>query len=425
MEFLIIIALTLVNGIFSMSEAAVIATRRARLQQALEKGDTRAAATLALADNPNRFLSTVQIFITLIGVLGGAFGGATIAEQIADALRSTPLAPQADAIGFALIVIITSYLSLVLGELVPKRLALRSPENIAMLVSGPMAVLSKISAPLVNVLSVSTNAVLWLIGASRTEESPVTGDEITTMVEQGVEAGLFDKTAADMVEGVFRIGESRITAFMTPRLNVVYLDVQDTLEENRAKIAESPFSRYPVCDGGLDNVLGLVETKELTARMFGGGDFDLKSVMVEGIFVPERVGAARVMELFRVRSVHMAFLLDEYGGFLGIVTMQDMLEEIIGEAGDDDEPTPQDTTWTLEGLMAIDELKDLLELDEIKGEGDEFETLGGFVMAQIGHIPQIGDQFNWQAFTFTVLQMDGKRVGEVLITRRPDYQPEE
>lgn len=419
LEILIIVLLAVLNGIFAMSEAAMIASRRARLQQLAERGSSGAETAIKIAEEPNRFLSTVQIFITLIGILGGAFGGATVAEEIADALRETSFAPYADALGFAIIVLFTTYISLILGELVPKRLALRSPERIASLIAMPMQMLSKLAAPIVKLLSVSTDAVLWLLGSRETEESAVTEEEITIMIQQGVETGVFEASEQDMVEGIFRLGDRRVSSLMTPRTEIVWLNLRDSREENRRKMVESGFSRFPVCDGDLDHVVGLIQAKDILARIFTNEELDLKPIVIDPIYVPESVSASKVLELFRERSLHMAFVIGEHGGLEGLVTTQDILEAIVGEPEVQEAVQRKDGSWLLDGMMTVDDVKDQLDVAELPGEYDRFETLSGFVMAQLGDVPKEGDSFEWGNYRFEVVDMDGLRVDKVMVNVIP------
>jgi putative hemolysin len=417
MELLILVLLTILNGVFSMSEAAIIASRKARLQQMIEKGDAGAETALKLSEDPNTFLSAIQIGITLIGILSGAFGGATIAGQIATALKDTPLAPYAEAVGFGLIVVVTAYLSLIIGELVPKRLALQSPERIASVIARPMQIVSIITAPIVKLLSASTNIVLFLLGARKSDEPPVSEEEIKAMIQEGIEAGVFEESEHDMVEGIFRLGDRRISTLMTPRPDVTWLNLEDTPEENRAKIIASNYSRFPVCDGDPDHVVGLLQTKDLLSSVLAGGQFDLKQVMQEPLFVPESVSASKVLDMFRESATHIALVIDEYGGFKGLVTIQDILEEIVGDVEEEEQPIQRaDGSWLLDGMTSVDDFKELLDIDEIPGENDDFETLGGFIMMQQGKIPEAGESFEWRSFRFEVMDMDGNRVDKVLVT---------
>lgn len=416
---LIIILLTIANGIFAMSEAAVISARKAKLQQQANMGDARARAALALADNPNRFLSTVQVGITLIGILAGAFGEATLADDVETLLERVPwLAPYSRAISLIIMVVVLTYLSLIIGELVPKRLALRNPEAIAGLVAAPMNFLSAVVSPAVYVLSVSTEAVLRLLGVKPSTEPPVTEEEIRVLIQQGTQAGVFEVAEQDMVEAVFRLNDQRAFDLMTPRPEIIWLDLDDSPQEVVAKITESGYSRFPVCRGSLDNVLGVVRAKDLLARSVAGEPLDLKAAMRSPIFVPESALAFQVLELFRGSQPHLALVIDEYGGTQGLVTLHDILEAIVGEV-EVSEPQAvqrQDGSWLLDGALAVEEFKEIFDLKILpEEEHDYYQTLGGFVMMLLGRVPTAGDHFHWAGLRFEVMDMDGKRVDKVLV----------
>lgn len=418
MEFIVILLLILLNGVFSMSEAAVITARKVRLQQQAEKGNRGAQTALELVQEPTRFLSTVQVGITLVGVLTGAFGGATIATRIAALIRPTSLGNYADAIGFGLVVIVTTYLSLILGELVPKRLALQSSERIAAAVARPMQLLAIVASPLISFLSGSTHAVLLLLGVRPSLEPPVTEEEIKIMMQQGIEAGIFDAGEEDMVSGIFRLGERRVGSVMTPRTEVHCVNLRDSEDEIRTRIKEGTFSRLPVCDGDTDHVVGILEAKTLLSRLLAGEPLDVEAAMVEPQFVPESLYASKVLDLFRESGQHIAIVIGEHGGMEGLVTMQDLLEEIVGDV---EENAPQatrrdDGSWLIDGLISVDDFSELFDLDELPGAHEKFTTLGGFVMTQLGDIPQPGDSFDWARLHFEVLDMDGNRVDKVLVS---------
>ncbi|MEP7292865.1 MAG: hemolysin family protein, partial [Chloroflexota bacterium] len=316
--------------------------------------------------------------------------------------------------------IVTTYLSLIIGELVPKRLALQYPERIASAIARPMNVLSRMTSPLISFLTGSTHAVLLLLGVRPSEEPPVTEEEIKTMMQQGIEAGVFEEGEQDMVSGIFRIGERRIDSIMTPRTEVTWLNLRDSEEDNRAKIRECPFSRMPVCDGDMDHVVGVLNAKTLLARLVGGGTFDIAASMIDPQFAPDSMPASKVLDLFRASGQHIAIVIDEYGGMEGLVTIQDILVEIVGNV----EETPphatqrDDGTWLIDGLMPVDDFKEMFLIDEVPGEHDRFVTLGGFVMAQIGDIPKAGEWFEWTKLRFEVMDMDGNRVDKVLVSER-------
>ncbi|MFO7323884.1 MAG: hemolysin family protein [Chloroflexota bacterium] len=418
LEILIIIALVLLNGVFALSEAAVIASRRARLQQMAERGDRGARAALKLVEDPNRFLSTVQIGITLIGILAGVFGGATVAGQLAALLRRVPaLSSIADPLSYFLIVLLTTYLSLIMGELVPKRLALRSPEKVASLIAIPMRTLSKLTSPVVTVLGASTDAVLRVLGARPLDEPPVTEAEITTMIEQGVEAGVFYQTEHEMVEGVFRLADSRIRHVMSPRHEIAWLDINAPIEETKQRIIEADWTRFPVCEGDIDHVLGIVNARDILARAFRNEPFDLRAIMQEPLFLPETMLAGDALEIFKKTGHQMALVLGEYGTVEGVLTIRDLVEEIVGDPDKVQPVLREDGSWLLDGMTNIEELKEVLQIDEtIPGEHDHFDTLGGFVMAQLGRVPAPADRFRWGRFEFEVVDMDGRRVDKVLVT---------
>lgn len=425
MEIIIILALIILNGIFSMSEASIIASRKARLQQTAEK-EAGAKTAFELAEEPNRFLSTVQIGITLIGVLTGAFGGATLAAPIAAALRGTFLDRYADAIGFGIIVLITTYLSLILGELVPKRIALQNPERIASLVARPMKLLSRIASPLVTFLGASTDAVLWAVGMRQSNEPPVTEEEIKAMIQQGIAAGVFEESEHDMVEGIFRLGDRRINTLMTPRTEILWLDIEDEPEVNRQKIIDSPFSRLPVGEDGLDNVIGMLNAKDLLAKILKGEEFDILKAMTEPLFVPESMSASKVLDLFRETGTHITLVLDEYGGLEGLVTIQDILEQIVGDIEEEEVVQRKDGSYLLDGMMGVDDFKELFDLDALPGEHDSFETLAGFILLKIGSIPKQGDSLQWNNLNFEIIDMDGNRVDKVLVkVVEPEDNPDD
>jgi putative hemolysin len=268
-------------------------------------------------------------------------------------------------------------------------------------------------------LTLSTRAVLWLLGASNTKDTPVTEEEVSALIQEGVHAGVFDVSEHEMVESVFKLGERRVTSIMTPRTETVWLDLEDPPEVNQRKIAESHFSRFPVCEGSLDNVVGMVRAKDLLPRILSGEGFDVRASMVPPIFVPESMYVSRAVELFRETGKHIIFVVGEYGGLQGLVTTQDILEEIVGDIDEPDAIQREDGSYLIDGLMAVEDFKELLDIDELPGEDDLFETIGGFFMAQQGKVPRAGDHFVWQAFRFEVVDMDGNRIDKVMVARLP------
>lgn len=426
-EIVLIVVLTVLNGIFSMSETAIVSARRARLQQQYDEGNAGAGAALELAKQPDRFLSTVQIFITLIGILAGAFGGAGLSEDIAGQLRHWGV-PEGSSktLGFAIVVTCITYLSLVIGELVPKSLALNNPEGVAAKVAEPMTLLARFTSPLVAILSVSTRGLLKLMGVKEQGEQTVTEDEIRILIAQGTKAGAFAEEEKDIVERVFRTADRRVSTMMTPRREVVYLDLEDSWEENERKIRESPHSAFPVCEGSLDSVIGIVNLKRLWAAGCGGQEIDLRTVSSPPLFTLETTHALTMLEKFRgSEGEHVALVVDEYGNVVGLVTLHDVVEGIVGEipsASPGQGPDPsavqrEDGSWLLDGMLPVEEMLRLLAVKVEPDDAEAYQTLGGFVMARLGHIPSIGERFVWANLQFEVLDMDGHRVDRVHVAR--------
>jgi putative hemolysin len=434
MEILLIVLLVLANGVFAMSEMAVVSSRKARLQQWARAGSAKAGVALELANAPGRFLSTIQIGITLVGILAGAFGGATIAEKLAAALSDVPwLAPYRHAIGLGVVVLGITYLSLIFGELVPKQLALNHPERLAVAVASPMRLLSRIAAPVVWLLTVSIEAVVWLLGIRPAAEPPVTEGEIKVLMQQGTEAGVFEAAEHEMVQAVLRLGDWRVGAVMTLRTDIVWLDLDDTPEEMKRQIINSaPHSRLPVCQGSLDHILGVVHTKDLLVQSLAEQRIDLAVAMQEPVFAPESIRALDVLELFKQSGNHMALVVDEFGSIQGLVTLHDILEAVVGDvsaAGEAVEPRAvqrDDGSWLLDGLLPVDEFRERFHLEPLPGEQQgACQTLGGFVMTQLGRIPAVADHFVWGDRRFEVVDMDGHRVDKVLVTpMTPGSAPE-
>ncbi|MEH2298608.1 MAG: hemolysin family protein [Nostoc sp.] len=422
-EILIILVLIIANGVFSMSEMAIVSARKVRLQQLANQGDPKAKAALKLAESPNHFLSTVQVGISLIGILTGAFGGATIANRVAVNVKHVPLlAPYSDLLSFGIVVLIITYFSLIVGELVPKRLALNNPERIASIVAIPMQALAAIASPVVYLLSASTDLILRVMGITASTEPQVTEEEIKILIEQGTEAGTFEEAEQDMVERVFRLGDRPVSYLMTPRPDIVWLDLEDSAEENRQKMVDSAYSRYPVCQGGLDNVLGVIPVTDLLARSFRGEPLDLTVGLRQPVFVPESTRGLKVLELFKQTITHMALVVDEYGVIQGLVTLNDIMSEIVGDVpSTDGQDQPQavqreDGSWLLDGMLPVEDFLELFGMEEWQSEErGSYQTLGGFVITNLGRIPAAADYFEWQSMRIEVMDMDGNRVDKVLV----------
>jgi putative hemolysin len=422
LQIAIIVLLILLNGLFAMAETALVSSRKARLRQRAEEGNKGARTALELADSPNRFLSTVQIGISLIGVLAGAFGGATIAEPLAGALRVVPvLAPYAVPIAFGIVVVGITYLSLILGELVPKRLALNGAEVVASRVAGPMRLLSMITSPVVWFLSFSTETVLGLLRVRPPAESPVTEQEVEILMEEGARAGVFEDEERDLVRSALQLDDRPVRELMTPRPKVVWLDADDPPEEIRRLVAESRNSYFPVARGDLDDLLGIASVKDAWTRQASGQSADLLGSLRPSPFVPEGAPATDALEAFKRSSLPLALVIDERGHIEGLITLSDVLEALVGDVPDEDEPTEEaivqreDGSWLVDGLLAAEELKERLGLKELPREEEaEYQTVGGMVMDTLGRVPAEGDRFVWEGYTFEVLDMDGRRVDKVL-----------
>jgi putative hemolysin len=428
-EFLIVLLLIVINGVFAMAEIAVVSARKSRLQQRAEGGDEKARRALELAEHPNRFLSTVQIGITLVGILAGAYGGATLARQLDDYLEHfAPIARYSEEISLTAVVAAITYLSLVVGELVPKRIGLNHPERIASLVAGPMHMLSMVASPLVKLLSASTEGLLRLLGIRKAEEPPVTEEEIAALLEAGAEAGVFEEEEHELVERVFWLGDQRAESLMTPRHKIVWLDLEDPPEVHRETIRTHRFSRFLVCQGAVDRVVGMARAMDLLTELLEGGPLDIREVLRKPLIVPEGMRALRLLELFRESGIHLAVVVDEYGGVEGIVTLHDVLEEISGDlnAGTETRVVQrEDGSWLVDATLTMDEFWECLELEERRAEGrQEYHTLGGFVVTTLGHIPRAGESFEAHGLRFEVVDMDANRVDKVLVSlSRSDGKP--
>ena len=422
-EILIIAMLILGNGIFALSEMAVITARKSRLQDWVKKGNSRAKVALELAQTPNRLLSSVQIGITSIGILAGVFAGRGVAERTADYLQSLPLVGMYhQQIGLGLVVLIITFFSLVIGELVPKRLAMRHPEMIATWVALPLRLFARVSAPMVHLLSVSTEIVCRLFGKAQSEEPPVTEEEITTLVQQGTEAGVFEEKAEGMVEAVLRLGDKSARSLMTPRTQIAWLDLENSMEQIRTKISASGRSRFPVAAGSLDKVTGIVQAKDMLALTLANKPIDLNTLMQEPLFVPRTVSALELLESFKKSNKHIALVVDEYGGIEGLLTHHDILEAIAGDIPIGEKPVDpkavkrHDGSWLLDGMLSVDEFKEIFHVETLPGEKrDAYQTLGGFVFTQMGRVPSVAESFEWHGLRFEIVDMDGKRIDKVLV----------
>lgn len=423
-EILFIILLIIANGIFAMSEIAVVSSRKIRLQQRAKEGDLGARTALEMAESPSRFLSTIQVGITLIGILAGAYGGATIAEDLAEILALIPsLAPYGDVLSIVVVVLSITYLTIVLGELIPKRVALSNPEKIASFMAPSMNAFSTIVSPVVYLLSASTELLLKVFGIKPGEEPQVTEEEIRILIDRGATAGIIEEEEQDIVERVFRLGDQWAEAIMTPESEIVWLDMNDSAEDVQKKIASGPYSLFPVCKDRLDHVLGVVQAKDLLSCTIKDQKVDIKSFLLPPLFVPESMRALKVLERFKLTGIHLAIVLDEYGSVRGIVTLTDILEALVGDIPHIEElAEPQilkrdDGSWLVDGMLPIDEFKEAFQVENVHEEEDgRYQTVGGLVMMHLEKIPTTGDRFNWGGYRFEVVDMDEHRVDKVLVT---------
>jgi putative hemolysin len=426
-EILIVLLLIAANGIFVMSEMAIVSVRKVRLQQIANQGNAKARVALELANAPNQFLGTVQIGITLLAIVSGAFGESVISTRVRPLLQLVPsLAPYSDAIATMTAILIITYLTLVIGELMPKRLALNNPEGIATALAPPMQLLSKITFPVVQLLSVSTEMLMRLLAIRPSTEPLVTEEEIRVLIEQGTEAGTFEEAEQDMLNRVFRLGDRRINALMTPRPDIVWLDLDDPADSNRETLLTHTHSQFPVCQGELDNVLGIIHVNDLLSSCLTSQPFDLTTALRRPLYVPESTPGLRVLELFKQSGTHFAIVVDEYGVIQGLVTLKDILEEIVGDlpsVDHTDEPQAiqrDDGSWLLDGMLSVEEFFELFGIEEVSNEQrGNYHTVGGFVVTHLGRIPTAADHFEWRGMRFEVMDMDGNRVDKVLVLPIP------
>lgn len=422
-EIFLIFVLLIINGLFSMSEIAVVSARRARLQNRAAEGDLGSQTAIELADQPDKFLATVQIGITLVGVLSGAFGGAAISARLVPYVEKISfLAPYAETFSFAFVVLIITYFSLVIGELVPKSIALNAPEKVASIFSRPMRFISKVTSPVVWLLSASTNLLLKILRLGESNDSAVTEDEIRAMIAQGTQVGVFEESEQDLLESIINLDDKRISGLMTTRLEIAWVDINDSIEEIKGELNEHNYSRLIVCDGDLDNVRGYVKAKDLLNLILSGQELNLEAVLKQPVFAPTTNTALELLETFKTSHTHLAIIIDEFGATQGLITVNDILEEIVGDfsfGGTVEETAFQreDGSWLLDGRLTSIDFTSLLELKELPlEEKSMYQTLAGFMIKRLEKLPKKGDKFEWDGYIFEVMDMDGKRIDEVLAT---------
>ncbi|MBE0688312.1 MAG: HlyC/CorC family transporter [Anaerolineaceae bacterium] len=423
LSVLIIFFLIIINGIFAMSEISLISARKVRLQQMSKDGVRSAQVALDISENPNKFLSTVQIGITLIGILSGALGGASISSDLSLMFQKVSwLKPYSEILSVAIVVLLTTYFSLVIGELIPKRLGMNSPEKIASAVAMPMKVISWLTSPIVKLLSASTDIGLRILGIEKSKDPIITEEEIKVLMKQGTQSGIFESAEEDMVTGIFRLGGRYIDSIMTPRTEIEWIDLEEPFDVILDQVIHSNHSRFPVATGELDNVQGMLLAKDFLSNSLNGAIPSIPDLIQPPLFVPDSTSALKALDLIKEAGAHAALVIDEFSGVLGMVTLYDVLKSIVGSiptAGEEEEIQiiqREDGSWLLDGLLAIDDIKELLGIDTLPEEDRVgFQTLGGFMMTILDSIPEVGQYFDVYNMRFEIMDMDGKRVDKVLV----------
>lgn len=433
MDILIILGLILVNGVFAMSEIAIVSSKRIRLQKLAENGSLGAKAALDLSESPSRFLSTVQIGITLIGIFTGAFGEASLVTELTSRLETwTFIGDYAREISLAVVVIGITFASLILGELVPKRIGMQYPETIASVIAAPMQWLSRIMGPFVKILTITTEFMLRLLRLHNKKDDAVTEEDIAGMLREGTNAGLFEKTEHDIVSRALRLDDLRVGALMTPRMDVHFIDLDDALEKNLTKIADSSYNRFPVCKGGLSHIVGVVHAGSLFEQTIRGQQIDISAVIKPPLFVPETISAMQLLETLKKNRAELALVIDEYGEIEGIVTLSDVLGALVGDVSiidqnhEVDAVQREDGSWLIDAGVSFDRFRELLDttVQFPEESAGTYHTLAGFVMTWLGHIPKISDYFEWEGYRIEVVDMDRNRIDRLLITKLAQDAPE-
>lgn len=426
MDIIIILGLILVNGVFAMSEIAVVSSKRIRLQKLSENGSRGAKAALELADSPTRFFSTIQVGITLIGIFNGAYGEASLVARLTPNIAMLPaVGIYAREIALAIVVVGITFSSLILGELLPKRIAMQFPETVASIVAAPMQWLSRLMGPFVKILTVTTEFLLRVLGLHLVQDTAVTEEEITGLLREGTDAGLFEKTEHDIVSRALRLDDQRVAALMTPRMDVDFIDLEDPLEVNLTKIADSSYNRFPVCKGNLSHIVGVVHAGSLFEQTIRGQAIDINAVLKPPLFVPETISAMQLLETLKKNRAELALVIDEYGEIEGIVTLSDVLGALVGDVSvidqnhEEDAVRRDDGSWLVDGGISFDRFRELLGSDvhfpeEFSGA---YHTLAGFVMTRLGHIPNISEHFEWEGYRIEVVDMDRNRIDRLLISQ--------
>ncbi len=431
MELLIILFLVLINGVFSMSEIALVSSRKSRLESSARAGDKNAKAALDLANSPNRFLSTVQIGITLIGILTGVYSGDKITNDLEAFLGTIQLiAPYKHSMAVGLVVLFITFLSLVLGELVPKRIGMSNPEGIAKFVATPMNYLSRITSPFISLLSFSSDLIIRILNIKPNENS-VTEEEIKSLIQEGTTGGVFEEIEQEIVHNVFQLGDRRVTSLMTNRQEIVWLDMEDSVEENKIKVFETKHSVYPLCKGTVDNVVGLVYIKDLIGEDIDERLASLSTLKREPVYLPESNRAYQALEKFKEHRVFFGIIVDEYGGIMGVVTMHDIMDALVGDISEEDEYETEivkrdDGSYLIDAQLPFDDFVHYFDVTVLDAERKElvgFNTLGGFALHILEDIPETGEIFHWKHFDFEIIDMDKSRIDKILVTKNEIIEP--
>lgn len=423
MEIMIVLLLIVLNGVFAMAEIALISSRKSKLQQQANEGDLKAKEALLIASDPHRFLSTVQVGITLVGIFAGVFGGATIAENLAIQFETIPLIqPYSEAAALTIVVGVITYLSLIVGELVPKSIALTNPERIASWMAKPMNILSNLTHPLIAFLSFSTSLILAVLRIRPHSEPTISDEEIRLLIREGANTGVLEHTEMDIMERTLKLADKKVKSLMTSRKEVVWLDIDSSFKSIRNKITKNPHTHFPVCRDSLDKVIGIVRTDDLLRDFLANEKIDLKKSLQKPLFIPESMDALRVLETFKKLGLHMALVSDEYGNTGGVISLTDILEAVVGdiptvnELSEEEIVKRDDGTFLVDGLVSIEEFKDFFNIKKLPGEKSGiYHTLGGFITSKLGKIPSVGDKLIHDVFKFEIVDMDGTRVDKILV----------
>ncbi|MES2386903.1 MAG: hemolysin family protein [Bacteroidota bacterium] len=431
LEIVVVLLLIVANGVFSFAEIAIVSSRKSRLEAYAKKGDEGARLALKLSNEPTRLLATVQIGITLIGILTGAFGGTLFADNVAVWIRPLPVVGiYADTIALFLVVLVITYLSLIIGELVPKKLALTNPEKVARVMARPMNFISMVSYPAVWFLSHSTDIIVKFLKLKPSDEPNVTEDEIKSLMAQGTNLGEFAEVEQDIIERVFHMSDRKVGSLMTNRLDMEWLDANDDFEINRRKILTSSYSSFALCDDEIDKVVGIVYTKKFLISLHDQDSFSLLSIAEKPVFIPENMNSFKVLEKFKEKRTRICIVVDEFGAVQGMVTMSDITEALLGEPATSPESgeeaeiiAREDGTWLIDALLSFEEFIAFFELSDVDTEDRTgFHTLGGFILHLSEQIPRTGEIFTWRNFSFEVIDMDGNRIDKILVSQKTGHE---